>query len=144
MKTFATLVAAALMLGAAPLAANAQCTTSTPVDVPILQSAIDAISNGGANDGTYNFKGTAACPAAPEFDASDALAVASALSLPVWLGDKESFAISGGLGFSDDATALGATGVFRINQNLSAFAGGAVSTEDSDVWAGKAGLRVGW
>lgn len=136
--------AAALMLSAAPAFAQTTCTTSTPVDVPILQSAIDAISNGGANDGSYNFAGTADCPAAPSFDASDALAVASALSMPVWLGDNEKFAISGGLGFSEDATALGATGVFRINQNLAAFAGGAVSTEHSDVWAGKAGLRVGW
>lgn len=139
---------AALMLGIAPLAANAQtaCTTSTPVDLPILQAAIDGISNGGANDGSYSFAGTAECPTTPvpQFDASDALALSAALSTPVWLGDKENFAVSGGLGFTDGAAAVGATGVVRINQSLSAFAGGAVSTDNSDVWAGRAGLRVGW
>ncbi len=139
---------AALMLGIAPLAANAQttCTTSTPVDLPIVQAAIDSISNGGANDGTYNAIGTAECPTTqlPQFDASDALALSAALSTPVWLGDKENFAISGGLGFTDGAAALGATGVVRINQSLSAFAGAAVSTDNSDVWAGKIGGRIGW
>lgn len=134
-------LAAALMLSAAPALA---CTTSTPVDVPILQSAIDAISNGGANDGSYNFAGTADCPASPSFDASDALAVASALSMPVWLEHGENFALSGGLGFSDDAAALGVTGVLRIGKGLSGFAGGAVSTEHTDVWAGKIGIRAGF
>jgi hypothetical protein len=144
MKRIATL-AAALMLSTS--AAHAACTTATPVDLPILQAAIDSISNGGANDGSYSFAGAADCPTSappPAFDPSETLAVASALSMPIWLGDKENFAVSGGIGFSDDAAAIGATAVARINGNLAAFAGGAVSTESSDLWAGRAGLRFGW
>jgi hypothetical protein len=153
---------AVLMLGASPV--SAACTTSTPVDIPILQAAIDSISNGGANDGSYDFKGTADCPVAKDgsngadganglngkdgrdgrdFDASEALAISAALSLPAWLGDSEQFSLSGGLGFSDGETALGATGIARIDKNWSAFAGAAASTS-GDEWAGKAGLRLGW
>lgn len=141
MKRIATL-AAALMLSTS--AAHAACTSSTPVDVPILQAAIDSISNGGANDGTYSFKGSAECPTHPAYDPADAIALASALSTPIWLGDSEQFAVSGGLGFSDDAAAVGGNVAFRISKNLAGFAGGAVSTESSDLWAGRAGLRFGW
>lgn len=144
MNRFTLSAIAVLMLGASPV--SAACTTSTPVDIPILQAAIDGISNGGANDGSYDFKGTADCPEAQDgrdFDASEALAISAALSLPAWLGDSEQFSLSGGLGFSDGETALGATGIVRIDKNLSAFAGGAASTS-GDEWAGKAGLRIGW
>lgn len=144
MKRIATL-AAALMLSIS--GAHAACTTATPVDLPILQAAIDSISNGGANDGSYSFAGAADCPTSappPAFDPSETLAVASALSMPIWLGDNEQFAVSGGLGFSDDSTALGGNVAFRISKNLAGFAGGAFSTESSDLWAGRAGLRFGW
>lgn len=132
-----TAALAALLLSTAPALA-ADCTTSSPVTPAIVDSALAAYAEHG-DDAVYNLQGTASCP-----DASDTLAVASALSMPVWLGDKENFAISGGIGFSDDAAAIGATAVARINGNLAAFAGGAVSTESSDVWAGRAGLRLGW
>jgi hypothetical protein len=72
----------------------------------------------------------------------ESLALNAALSMPVWLGDTENFAISGGAGFSESNTAFGATGVMRLDKNWSAFVGGAVG--DSGAWAGKAGARVGW
>ena len=37
----------------------------------------------------------------------------------------------------------GATGVARIDKGISAFVGGAVSTNGQH-WVGKAGVRVGW
>jgi hypothetical protein len=130
-------LAAALMLSAAPALA-ADCTATSPVTPAIVDAALAAYAEHG-DDAVYNLQGTASCP-----DISDTLAVASALSMPIWLGDKENFAVSGGIGFSDDAAAIGATAVARINSNLAAFAGGAVSTDNSDVWAGRAGLRLGW
>ena len=79
-----------------------------------------------------------------DFDAAKALAVSAALSMPTWLQQNENFAIAGGFGFSDDSGAFGGTAVMRLDKNVSTFAGGAVSTEDSNYWAGKAGVRVGW
>lgn len=79
-----------------------------------------------------------------DFDMGESLAMSAALSMPVWLGDKENFAVSGGLGFSDGGdTAFGLTGVARIDKNWSAFVGGAVGS-DGNNFAGKAGARVGW
>jgi len=77
-----------------------------------------------------------------DFDMDESLALSSALSMPVWLGDQENFAVSGGVGFSESNTAFGATGVMRLDKNWSGFVGGAVSEGGS--WAGKAGARVGW
>lgn len=136
---FATL-AAALMLSLTSFQASAACTTSSPIDAGIAIDALTEIHNGGSWDGTYDLQGSAACPS----DTGDILAVGAALSTPVWLGDSESVAFSGGLGFSDDATAIGLNGVMRFDKNWSGFAGGAVSTDNSDMWAGKLGLRVGW
>lgn len=74
----------------------------------------------------------------------ESLALNAALSLPGWLEKGENFSITGGVGFSDGGeTAVGATGIVRIDGGTSAFAGGAVSTEGG-AWAGKAGVRVGW
>lgn len=81
-----------------------------------------------------------------DFDMDRALALSSAMSMPVWLGDSESFRISGGVGFSEGESALGGTAVFRlspIDRNLSGFVGGAISS-DGDDWGGKAGLSYGW
>jgi predicted outer membrane repeat protein len=72
------------------------------------------------------------------------LAINSAVSLPGWLEEKENFSLSGGIGFSaGNETALGFTGIARVDRNVSAFGGGAVAT-DGKGWAGKAGVRVGW
>ena len=81
-----------------------------------------------------------------DFDMDRALALSSAMSMPVWLGDSESFRVSGGVGFAEGETALGGTAVFRlspIDKNLSGFVGGAVSSDGND-WGGKAGLSYGW
>ena len=78
-----------------------------------------------------------------DFDSADALAMSAALSPPVWLGDTERVRISTGVGFTDSAAAVGATGVVRIDGALAGFAGGAVSTE-TGAWAAKAGLSYGW
>lgn len=136
-----TALAAALILSASP--AFADCTTSSPVTPAIVEAALAEYAQNG-EDAVYNLQGSAKCPAYQAPDFSEHFALSAALAMPVWLGDSEKFAISGGVGFSDDAAAIGATGVFRINQNLAAFAGGAVSTENSDVWAGRVGLRAGW
>jgi len=78
-----------------------------------------------------------------DFDSADALALSAALSPPVWLGDNERVRISTGVGFTEGAAAVGATGVVRIDGALAGFAGGAVSTE-TGAWAGKAGFSYGW
>lgn len=79
-----------------------------------------------------------------DFDMDESLALSAALSLPVWLQQNENFSVSGGVGFSDGGeTALGATGIVRLDGNVSAFGGAAFATEGS-AWAGKAGLRLGW
>lgn len=77
-------------------------------------------------------------------DLDESMAVGAAMSMPVWLEPSENFAVSGGLGFSEGgATAIGATGVARIDKSISAFVGGAVSTNGQH-WVGKAGVRIGW
>lgn len=102
-------------------------------------------------NGIANIHGTADCSddyARLSREIEDAqfstAALSAALSTPVWLEPGENFSISGGLGFSDGATALGATGVLRLGTGLSGFAGGAFSTDNTDVWAGKIGLRAAW
>lgn len=75
---------------------------------------------------------------------NEALALSSALSLPAWLESNENYALTGGVGFSDGGeTALGVTGIVRIEGSVSGFVGGAISS-DGNNWAGKAGVRVGW
>jgi hypothetical protein len=157
MKAVTTILATAALIGMNSFA-NAACTTDTPVSLwgqggsnglfttdgvpgPVsADSAVGAIDNGGAGDGTAHFKGTTNC----DDDFSDSNALAAALSQPVWLGDSEKFAFAGGLGFTDGSTAVGGTAILRLGKNLSGYAGGAVNTNNSDMWAGKAGLRVGW
>lgn len=78
-----------------------------------------------------------------DFDSADTLALSAALSPPVWLGDNERVRISTGVGFTEGAAAVGATGVVRIDGALAGFAGAAVSTE-TGAWAGKAGISVGF
>lgn len=78
------------------------------------------------------------------FDVNNALALDAALSMPAWLQQNENFSISGGVGFAESSAAIGVTGVMRLDKNWSGFAGGGISTEDDDIWAGKAGVRVGW
>jgi hypothetical protein len=79
-----------------------------------------------------------------DFNMDESLALNAALSLPAWLQQNENFSVSGGLGFSDGGeTALGLTGIMRLDQSWAAFGGVAVST-DGGAWAGKAGARVGW
>lgn len=80
-----------------------------------------------------------------DFDLGKSLAMSAALSVPVWLGDSESVRISGGLGFSNGGdTALGITGVVRLDKNVAGFAGAAVSTSGGGDVAGKVGVSVGW
>lgn len=79
-----------------------------------------------------------------DFDMDKALALNSALSMPVWLGDSERVRISGGLGFSEGGeTAFGATGVVRLDKNWAGFVGGAVDSEGGS-YAGKLGVSLGW
>jgi hypothetical protein len=70
-------------------------------------------------------------------------ALASALSIPIWLEPLENYSISGGVGFNGTTTAFGMTGLMRLNNHISAFAGGAVLSDGSQ-WSGKVGARVGW
>lgn len=140
----------AFLVFASSLPSKAEtCTTNSPVSAPIAVDAYTKIANGGAWDGTYNLAGTATCPgnAAALNEANDRIdrtqAISAALSSPVWLEAGEHFAISSGVGFTEGATAAGATGIARIDKNWSAFAGGAVSTEGGE-WAGRGGFRVGW
>jgi hypothetical protein len=82
-------------------------------------------------------------PAGKDFDQGKANALGAALSMPVWLETQEKFAISGGIGFSDDGdAAAGISGVRRLDKNTAAFGGVAVGEDGR--WAGKAGVRVGW
>jgi hypothetical protein len=68
----------------------------------------------------------------------------AALSLPAWLERGENFSLTGGVGFSGGGeTAIGITGIVRIDGSVSGFVGAAVSS-DGQTWAGKAGMRVGW
>jgi hypothetical protein len=112
------------------------CTTNTHV------SQDQAFEAAFGPDGA-NIPGTAACPESKNTQ-DDALAVSAALSSPVWLETGERASVSGGLGFTEDSTAVGLNGIYRIDKGLSGFAGGAMSTSETDVWAGKAGLRLGW
>jgi hypothetical protein len=119
-------------------------------------SVVGQIANNDGNgnydgNGTANLTGSADCSgdiaaasAALQEQIEDSAAVAAALSAPVWLENGENFAISGGVGFTGDATAVGATGIVRIDKGLSGYAGGAFATNDTSTYAGKAGLRVGW
>lgn len=155
-----TLIAMIVLAGLASAAHAGNCTTNTPVNlfgqnggngllsnggVPAFDDtgAVGQIANGGDGMGTANLHGTASCPV--EDNSGELLAISAALSTPIWLEHGENFAISGGLGFSGDGdTALGATGIVRIDKGISGFAGGAFSTDNSDQWAGKAGMRVGF
>lgn len=79
-----------------------------------------------------------------DFDMGNALAISAALSVPVWLGDSEKVRISGGLGFSDGGdTAIGVTGIVRLDKNLAGFAGAALDTNGGN-FAGKVGVSYGW
>jgi hypothetical protein len=74
----------------------------------------------------------------------EAMALNAALSLPAWLEKDENFSVTGGVGFSGGGeTAIGVTGIVRIEGSVSGFVGGAVSS-GGDNWAGKAGVRIGW
>jgi hypothetical protein len=115
------------------------CTTNTSVST---DQASEAYSDANG-DGDENFAGTASCPDGKNTQ-DDALAVSAALSSPVWLETGERASVSGGVGFTEDAAAIGLNGIYRIDKGLSGFAGGAMSTSETDVWAGKAGLRLGW
>lgn len=102
------------------------------------------ITQNNDGNGVANVHGTATCPDAVDHT-GDLLAISAALSTPVWLETGERFAVSGGLGFSGDGdTAFGGTALMRIDGGLSAFAGGAVSTNHSDLWSGKVGVRAGF
>jgi hypothetical protein len=118
------------------------CTTNTSVSTA---QAGEAYFDGNG-DGDENFAGTASCPDDPaaKDNTSDIMAISAALSTPVWLESGERFSVSGGLGFTEDSTAVGATGLMRFDKTFSGFAGGAVSTDDTDMWAGKLGVRAGW
>lgn len=76
-------------------------------------------------------------------DLEKSLALSAAASMPVWLGDAEKGRISGGMTVSEHGeTAIGATGVFRINKNWAGFVGGAIAS-DGDAKLGRAGVSVG-
>jgi len=155
-----TLIATLALVVLAGAAHAGNCTTNTALSAWGQNGTNGVLSNTGAegavdytgvagqiitpnNDGNgvANLHGTAVC----EDNSGELLAVAAALSTPVWLEEGERFAISGGLGFSADGdTALGATAIVRIDKGLSAYAGGAFSTDDTDNAAGKLGLRAGF
>jgi hypothetical protein len=72
------------------------------------------------------------------------IAISSALSQPAWLETHERFALSGGVGFSDNgAYAFGMTGIMRLGGSVSGFAGFAFEPTHG-AWGGKVGGRVGW
>lgn len=76
-------------------------------------------------------------------DTGDLEALGAAMSMPAWLETDENYSISGGVGFSEGgSTALGATGVVRIDKNIAGFVGFAVT--DQGTWAGKVGARIGF
>lgn len=142
MKTIFTALFALFLTSSVSFAA---CGVSSPVNVPVVGDALTEIHNGGDWEGTYNLQGSADCSKeindAAEQARDEALALSSAMSAPVWLGEGENFRISGGIGFTDGETAVGATALARINRNVAAYGGAAVN---SDAWAGKAGLSIGW
>jgi hypothetical protein len=78
-----------------------------------------------------------------QFDVSHLLAMSSALAQPAWLEKDERFSLSGGVGFSSEAFALGVTGIVRIQGSLAGYGGFAYSP-DRGLWAGRVGARVGW
>ncbi len=109
---------------------------------PAGESTIGAAGQNGQN-GQNGADGIAGKDGS-DFDAAGALALSAALSMPAWLETHENFRVSGGLGFSEGGeTAVGATGVVRIDKNLAGFGGAAVNT-NGDNWAGKAGLSWGF
>lgn len=76
-------------------------------------------------------------------DTGDLEALSAAMSMPAWLETDENYSISGGVGFSEGgSTAFGATGVVRIDKNISGFVGFAVT--DQGTLAGKVGARIGF
>jgi hypothetical protein len=136
MKRFALATLAVLALGVVPVWAD-EC----PLNFPNLGGFVFP----GDFDGA-----TATCPGyTAALDAANtridkSQAVAAAMSAPAWLGDKENFSISGGVGFNESEAALGGTAIARLpGTPFSAYAGGAVDV-DGDEWAGKAGLRAGF
>ncbi len=79
-----------------------------------------------------------------DLETDESLALNAALSLPSWLEKGEQYSLTGGAGFADGAeTAVGVTGIVRMDGGTAGFLGGAVSTDGGN-WAGKAGVRVGW
>src|SRR5690606_5663717 len=88
--------------------------TQEAAEASLLGSAVGQIAAPDQNgdptwNGVANFHGTADCSALRremEEAASNTAALAAALSAPIWLGDSEQFAISGGVGFTDDAAAV--------------------------------------
>lgn len=77
-----------------------------------------------------------------DYESDDAIALGAAMSMPAWLETGENVSLSGGVGFSDDATAFGATGIVRLDGAVSGFVGAAVT--DSGEWSGKVGARIGF
>ena len=66
------------------------------------------------------------------------------MSLPAWLENGENYSLTGGVGFAEGGeTAVGATGIVRIQGSVAGFVGAAVSTNGGS-WSGKAGVRMGW
>lgn len=79
-----------------------------------------------------------------DFDLEKSLALNAALSLPAWLEHGEQFSLTGGIGFAAGGdTAIGVTGIVRMEGSAAGFVGGAVSSS-GDTWVGKAGMRVGF
>lgn len=76
-------------------------------------------------------------------DSGDLEALGAAMSMPAWLETDENYSISGGVGFAESgSTAVGVTGVVRIDKGTSGFVGFAVT--DQGTWAGKVGARIGF
>ena len=146
-----------------PTAAMAACAVDTPVSlfgadgkgngiisndgVTFDGSLADQVYNGGTYDGVARLNGSADCSAAfkeLEKEIDQGTALAAAMSAPVWLGEGETFRISGGVGFTDGEAAVGATGLYKLNRNWAGFAGGAFSANDTSNWAGKVGISAGF
>lgn len=147
-------VAAALATASAAGAHAAECSATVPLPgflggpTTVPFNCPDPVQGPQGEAGLNGADGRDGADGAPglngrDFNLDKSLALSAAISTPVWLGDSENFAVSGGVGFSDSETAIGFNGVMRFDRTWSGFAGGAIS-QDGETWSGRAGLRAGW
>jgi hypothetical protein len=76
-------------------------------------------------------------------DANAGIALGIAMSGPIWLEPKETFALSGSWGHFEGHDAAALTGVMRIDGALSVN-GSLGLTEGGQRWGSRLGVRYGW